>query len=413
MPHLVSTSQPTRSRPTGEPSASDSAASDPLPTAPRVLQLGAGWFPEDFGGLERVYYELTRHLPDAGIDPMGLVTGSPDVDTATDASIRAFARKDAPLLARWWRMRSAFRRMLKDSPPDLITAHFALYAFPVLDLLPADIPFVMHFHGPWASEGNAETPSGWTGRVKQRIERAVYQRADRAIVLSEAFANVLSTQFGVARDQIEIVPGGVHVETFAPKYTPDEARQNLGWPDRPTILSVRRLTRRMGLENLIDAIDTVRATLPDVQLMIAGKGPIADELNAQIRERGLDDHVRLLGFVSDEHLPLAYRAADVSIVPTIALEGFGLITLESMASGTPVLVTPIGGLPEAVRGLSESLILNGSATEDLADGLIGALTGKRDLPSPEMCLQHVRSHHDWPVIARQTAAIYNDILSAR
>ncbi len=403
MPSLVSEPRPTRPPSTPEPSA----------PAPRVLQLGAGWFPEDFGGLERVYYELTRHLPDAGINPMGLVTGSPDVNAATDSPIRAFAPTDAPLLARWWRVRSAFRQMLKNAPPDLITAHFALYAFPVLDLLPADVPFVMHFHGPWASEGRAEAPSGWTGRVKQRIERAVYQRADRAIVLSDAFARVLSTQFGVPRDRIEIVPGGVHVETFAPKHMPEDARKQLGWPDRPTVLSVRRLTRRMGLENLIDAIDTVRETLPDVQLMIAGKGPIADELKTQIRDRGLEDHVHLLGFVSDENLPHAYRAADVSIVPTIALEGFGLITLESMASGTPVLVTPIGGLPEAVRGLSESLILNGSAPDDLAAGLIGALTGERDLPSPERCLQHVRTHHDWPVIAQQTAAIYHDILSAR
>ena len=61
--------------------------------------------------------------------------------------------------------------------------------------------------------------------------------------------------------------------------------------------------------------------------------------------------MRLLGFVAEEDLPWLYRACDISIVPSVALEGFGLPTIESLAAGTPVLVTPIGGLPETVSEL--------------------------------------------------------------
>lgn len=342
---------------------------------------------------------------------MGLVTGSPEVEASTDASFRAFAPKDAPLLRRWWCVRSCFRQTLQQSPPDLITAHFALYAFPVLDLLPDNVPFVIHFHGPWALEGQAEEPSGWIGYVKQRIERAVYQRAACAIVLSRAFADVLHERFGIAKDRITIVPGGVRVDEFATNETPSSCRTRLGWPtDRPTVLTVRRLTHRMGLENLIEAMDTVRQSIPNALLLIAGKGPIASDLESRISTLDLQDHIQLLGFVPDEELPAAYRAADLSIVPTVALEGFGLITLESLAAGTPVLVTPVGGLPEAVRELSASMVLDGSTPEDLAHGLIGALTGTRPLPSPHACESYVREHHDWSVIARQTAATYRDLL---
>ncbi|MEM6784567.1 MAG: glycosyltransferase, partial [Bacteroidota bacterium] len=119
---------------------------------------------------------------------------------------------------------------------------------------------------------------------------------------------------------------------------------------------------------------------------------------------------RLLGFLPDADLPLAYRAADVSIVPTVALEGFGLITIESLAAGTPVLVTPIGGLPETVRGLDASLILDDAEPATVADALGGALTGARPLPDAGACQAYVRATFDWPVIAAKTAEVYRSVV---
>ncbi len=90
---------------------------------------------------------------------------------------------------------------------------------------------------------------------------------------------------------------------------------------------------------------------------------------------GLGEQIRFAGFISDDDLPSAYAAADFSIVPSDALEGFGLITLESLACGTPVLVTPIGGLPEAVSGLRPDLVLPGCSRDDIAAGLDRGLAG--------------------------------------
>jgi glycosyltransferase involved in cell wall biosynthesis len=110
--------------------------------------------------------------------------------------------------------------------------------------------------------------------------------------------------------------------------------------------------------------------------------------------------------VSDEDLPYLYRAANLSVVPTMALEGFGLIAAESLAAGTPCLVSPIGGLPEVVKGLSANLVLRSPATEDIAEAVLGALQGRLSLPDDLSCRAYAEKNFDWQVIAAQIADVY-------
>jgi glycosyltransferase involved in cell wall biosynthesis len=145
-------------------------------------------------------------------------------------------------------------------------------------------------------------------------------------------------------------------------------------------------------------------------LLIAGKGAIAATLRSQINELHLENHVQLLGFVSDQDLAIAYRAAELSIVPTVSLEGFGLIVIESLAAGTPVLVTPIGGLPQILQPFAPDLILEGSTTEQLAQGLIEALSGSRQMPTAETCQAYVKQNYDWQAIAHQIKSVYEQVL---
>jgi glycosyltransferase involved in cell wall biosynthesis len=149
---------------------------------------------------------------------------------------------------------------------------------------------------------------------------------------------------------------------------------------------------------------------PEALLLIAGKGPLREELSTTIRENDLENHVRLLGFVPDDDLPFAYRAANFSVVPTTRHEGFGLITIESLAAGTPVLVTPVGGLPETVTGLSDDLVLPDASTDALRSGLAAGLGKQLNLPTPDECRRHTRSRFDWPVIAREVRTVYEEVL---
>lgn len=378
----------------------------------RTLQLGMSWFPEQEGnGLDRVYYALVGHLPDVGVEVSGLVVGSKRVAADTEGRVQAFASERAPLGQRLSAARRATMEALRVGAPDLVAAHFALYAAPVWERL-GDRPFVVHFHGPWAAESAVEGGSALAARVKHLMEQAVYRRADRLIVLSTAFRDVLCYSYGVNPERVRLVPGGVETVRFDSGLSRHAARLRLGWPkDRPLVLSVRRLARRMGLDRLIAAMETVRDCEPDALLLIAGKGPIANELNAQVEAAGLEDHVRFLGFVPEEDLPVAYRAADFSIVPTTALEGFGLTTVESLAAGTPVLVTPKGGLPEVVRDLSTDLVLPSAKTDDIARGIIAALRNSEMLPSGSVCQAYARDRFDWRQVAAQTRAVYEEVVA--
>ena len=389
------------------------AVAERMSTGISALAIGNVWFAENPGGLDRVYMELARHLPAAGVDLRGLVVGSAAVAAQSGGRVQAFAPATAALGWRLLAARRALRAALRGQTPDVLVAHFALYAFPLLERLRAQ-PFVVHFQGPWAAESADEGARGWTPRAQAALERAVYRRADRLIVLSQAFAEELTRGYGIDAARIRVIPGGVDTAAFADLPARTAARAHLGWPrDHPIVLCVRRLVRRMGLEDLIDAAQELRHRVPEALILIAGRGPLQAELQQRIDAQGLAASVRLLGFVADADLPLAYRAADLGVVPTLALEGFGLITLESLAAGTPVLVTPVGGLPEAVQELARDLVLPASGRAALAAGLGAALRGELALPDAAACRDYVARHHAWPHIATRVAAVYAEAIAER
>jgi asparagine synthase (glutamine-hydrolysing) len=372
----------------------------------RTLQLGMEWFPEKPGGLNRVYFELMRHLPDTGVEVHGLVAGSDEVVHSSRGMIEGFGPHSEALIPRLLAVRRIAAPLLRGDPGMLVVSHFALYTAPVLDELRGH-PLVVHFQGPWGLEGRVERQSTVTVLMKTLVERAVYRRASAFIALSTPFAHILERRFHVPPERIHIIPGGVDVPRFAIAESRSECRVRLGWPaDRPIVLAVRRLMRRMGLDDLIEATALVVERVPNLLVLIAGRGPVSGELEEQIRSLHLQENVRLLGFVPDEDLPSAYRAADLTVVPSVALEGFGLIVAESLAAGTPCLVTPVGGLPEAVSALSRDLILHGTGARAIADGLTAALTGALPLPGAKACAEFARRHYDWPVIAERIRLVY-------
>jgi glycosyltransferase involved in cell wall biosynthesis len=372
----------------------------------RSLQFGMHWFPERQGGLDRVYYELSRALPEAGVESHGLIAGTDRSARDTGGAVLAFSPANVGLAKRWLGMRRAFTKYMQTHKPDLLVSHFALYTLPVLDRL-GNRKLVVHFHGPWADEGSVEGNTGLRHSIKRWVENLVYRRAARAIVLSNAFAEVLVENYNFPRDRIHVIPGGIDTKRFAVTETREAARARLGWPvGRPTIVAVRRLVPRMGLENLVAAIAIVIRDIPDILVKIAGRGALQSQLTEQIEKSGLSGNISLTGFVSDEDLPYFYRAADLSVVPTVALEGFGLIAAESLAAGTPCLVSPVGGLPEVVSALSQNLVLRSPAVADIAEAIGAALQGRLSLPDDASCRAYAAKHFDWQIIAAKVAEVY-------
>ncbi len=282
-----------------------------------------------------------------------------------------------------------------------------------LNVLPDLTGMQGHFHtqgfvkiSDGAQSESAPAPAGIIDRTEVRGLRSLRKFCRRLIALSSAFRNILTDEYGIDPQRVAVIPGGVDLERFRPS-SPIEARSKMGWPsDKRIIFCIRRLVNRMGLEHLLDAFALISASHPDTLLIIAGKGPLSEELQKYSVKLGLENRVKFAGYIADEELPVAYAAAEFSIVPSQALEGFGLITVESLACGTPVLVTPVGGLPETVRNLDASLILEGCTTEAIAAGLVRGLS--QPLPSRDECRRHAEQNFSWSGVARRVFAVYEE-----
>ena len=374
-----------------------------------TLQIGDVSLYEQEGGLGRYFSELLRHLPLTGTMHHGLVVGA--TGQGAGNSTTSFAETRDSLAIRMLKARKAGLFQIHTNGVELVAAHFAPYGLPLLDRL-SGVPLVVHFHGPWAGESIAEAATGVASKIKAAIERVVYSRAERLIVLSEYFKRELMQRYAIAEQRIRVVPGGIDAERFNMDITRAEARAHLQWPtDRFILLSVRRQVRRMGLEELIDAAKILVRSHPDMLLMLGGAGPLSGELKQRIKEHGLQQHVRLLGRIDESLLPIAYRAADLSVVPSRSLEGFGLVTLESLAAGTPVYVTDVGGLPEVIRPFAPSCIFSDPSAAGMAASLSAAMSGLQAMPSERACRNYAVDHFGWPAIASRVRAVYDEALA--
>jgi glycosyltransferase involved in cell wall biosynthesis len=374
------------------------------------LHIAISWATEGAGGSGRVTADLAKYLPAEGVDFFGAVSAPANVEELTGGRILNFA-PDTP--STWRRLlgtRRTLTQIINEKMPEIIASHFALYTIPALDRLHRS-NHIVHFHGPWAAESREEGANGITAAFKYRVEKSVYGKAARVIVLSRAFAELVARSYGVPEEIVRIVPGAVDLERFSVPETREQAREVLGWPkDRRILVSVRRLVNRMGLGTVIAAMQHVSKEHPDTLLYIAGKGRLRETLQTQIEQSGLEQSAKLLGFVPDAQLPLIYRAADMNVVPTLALEGFGLVAAEALAAGTPSVVTPIGGLPEVVASLSESLVFPSSKREDLENHLITLLSHPELLPSGETCRSYAAQHFNASLMAKRTAEVYREVL---
>ena len=377
----------------------------PDPVGANILCVGLGWFPKTPGGLDRYVYELTYQLA-LGQDRVELCgVGLPEAQPNFPIKLTNLAEPDNRLLQRLWLMRNNFlsRRTAK---PDAINLHFALYSLPLLQILPEGVPITFSFHGPWALECKQEGVGKLGVFFRDWVEQRVYRRCDRFIVLSKAFGTILHQEYQVPWSKIHIIPGGVDLTRFQLNLSRQEARTQLNWPqDRVILFTPRRLVHRMGLDKLLIAVAKIKPKIPDVWLAIAGKGPIKASLEQQVTELGLNENVKFLGFLPDDQLPLAYQAADLTIMPSQSLEGFGLVLLESLACGTPALCTPVGGMPEVLEPFSPDLITASPEATDIAERLEEVLTGKVSMPSRTTCREYAATNFDWQEIAQQVRKI--------
>ena len=366
------------------------------------------FFPDDPGGAARVPWEVARGLVPRGHRVHLLARKvHPETSRCEERDgvrvLRYPWSPRNPVLSLW---RAARMVRAHRCAPDVLHIHQPLEGLAVhRSGCRVRVPEIYFFHSPWAQEfrlrqegaralGLIQRLGVWT---RGRLEDRALRRADRIVTLSEYMTGQLRAHHAVPEDRLARIRGAVDIERFHPGRPVADARRELGWPlDQPILLTVRRLEPRMGIENLLLALAELAASEPDLHLYIVGQGSLRAPLEKQVADLQLGQRVSFTGPVADEVLPLCYQAADAFVLPTQQLEGFGLVTVEALVSGCPVVGTPVGATPEILEPLDPALLAAGPAPHEIAAALRGLLARRGSWPHlRRQCWQYARGRYTW------------------
>lgn len=304
-------------------------------------------------------------------------------------------------------------QILKNTSLDVINFHQPFSAFCVsMSRRIKDVPKVYTFHSPWHLEYEIKTHSHGIGSfVRRLIEKMMLSRCERIVVLSNYTKELISGIHNLAAGSLRIVPGGIDSEKFKPVADKKVARSQIHIePQKKILFTVRNLTWRMGLENLIEATKIIVKARQDILLIIGGTGALEQKLKGIVNDLGLTAYVKFIGQIEEESLPLYYQTADLFILPTKYLEGFGLVTLEALSSGLPVLGTPVGSTKEILSRLDEDLLFKDTDAASMAEKILEHLSSKDLVSLGKKCRDFVVSNYSWDKVAQEYEKVYQEVL---
>jgi glycogen(starch) synthase len=241
------------------------------------------------------------------------------------------------------------------------------------------------------------------------IEWWLTYEAWKVICCSRYMVGELSRVFNLPRDKVVHIPNGVHAARIRDRQVPADFKNRFALPYEKIIYYVGRLVREKGVQVLIDAAFKILSYEPDAKFVIAGTGPYENYLRNKARDMGLGDKMLFTGYISDDDRDMLYLAADVAVFPSL-YEPFGIVALESMAAGTPVVVSDSGGLAEIVEHEVDGLHAITGSANSLADQLLRVL--KNDILAKKLrenALRKVKTLYDWRVIADRTIEVYETV----
>ncbi len=209
-------------------------------------------------------------------------------------------------------------------------------------------------------------------RAIRRVEREVYRRAHRLIVLSDYTRRRLAEAFGIGQARVRVAPAGADALPQGLLAHRDDFRARLGWQG-PVALTIRNLVPRTGVDLLVQAAAWLKHAHPELSWAVVGDGPFREALEALARGTGVEDRVRFYGHVPEADAVRMRVAADLFVLPTRALEGFGLVIAEANLAGCPVVATPVGAIPEVAGRVPGNRLAARPDPEAIAETVAAAL----------------------------------------
>jgi glycosyltransferase involved in cell wall biosynthesis len=396
----------------------------------RICLVSQEYPPGYVGGIGTQTRVKARGLLDQGHDVEVLTAGEesgPALATRVQEGVTVHALRppggsfalhstEAYWLGYTWAVLGALRSLGQAQPFDVVD--FPDYAAEGLAYQldrPEDEPtaVVVHLHG---SLGMFSSQIGWPPpddpllRIGMFMEDSSVETADGLLAASRSLAELTAARLEIDPARIAVVAGAVDSEFF----TPAAARAAQG--EQPRLLFVGNLVVNKGVETVLEAFVRLSGEYPGLTLTVAGSddGEVAERLRSRAAQAGVAERVEVLGFVEHEELPALYRSADVFAAPSRYEGGLGLVYLEAMACGLPVVATAAGGAAEAIEHGETGLLMETGDVEEttaaigtlLADP---ALRARMTAAGPE----RVRAHFTQARYAEKVSGAYERAIERR
>lgn len=249
-------------------------------------------------------------------------------------------------------------------------------------------------------------------RMIHETEAWLTYEAWKVICCSDYMISHVRWAFGLPPDKLVMVPNGVNFAAYAKAEKEDlsQFRNRFALPQEKIVLFVGRLVFEKGAHVLVSAVPKVLEKL-DAKFVIVGNGYMKDQLSDLVRGMGIAHKVMFAGFVDDETLRKLQKCADVSVVPSL-FEPFGIVALEAMAAGSPVVVSDTGGLSEIVNHDVDGVKVYAGNPDSLAWGITRVLTDEGFANRLRTnAHKKVQEKYNWDTIAQQTKTVYEAVLS--
>jgi glycosyltransferase involved in cell wall biosynthesis len=369
------------------------------------VHIVAPWHPLIRRGREEdgVFFHFFKYAPAPSLNVFGYAAG-----LRADVKVRGAAWVATPLAVAsgWFKaMRVAQKRRAT-----VMHGHWVIPGGAIAAAAQPSMPLVVSLHG---SDVFVAEKNGAVGAVARRV----FGRAGFVTACSRDLAD-RAIDLGAAPDRLEVVPYGVDTARFQPDADARTAlRAKAGVADgRPMLVAAGRLVRKKGFEYAIDALARVSTATSPV-LVIAGGGDLDRELRERALHAGVESRVLFLGNVSQDEVGRWFAAADAILAPSVRddsgnVDGLPNTVMEALASGTPLIATPAGGIGAVVDNGVNGLLV----PERDADGLARAierLLGNRDESAAlgRAGRARVEAHFGWPAAAARFEAAYDRALA--
>src|SRR5271157_294476 len=381
----------------------------------KILQATEYFLPDTERGIERFVYELSRGLMGAGQD-VTVLTGGRRKSRILGGVRIEYASMYGNHMTRWTGnlydqrityVPSGIIKMYRQSPDIVHAHHFGSgYAASLLNKYDGT-PYVLTVHlVPSASSLASPIP------VYRLMYKKALAGAATVIAVSDYVKDRVKKDFGI--DSV-VIPLSVDSQKFGPAPDKKALRRDLGLPDSPVICMVSSIEdRRKRADMIIKAMPSILENVKDATLVLAGKTSpeIVAYLSGLAQTLGIADHVTITGRLDELKIRNYLAASDVFVLPSKEEAG-GLVVLEAMATGLPVICSNSGGITEYIRDGYNGVLFDCESVDDLADKVVGLIQDRDKAGSmANNARKLAASKYSWESCVSQYLSIYKEVVKS-